>query len=52
MIVTTVEQSKHLIELGVPIESADMHYQQIIDLDIKETRNILLEKDFVIVVIF
>ena len=29
MIATTVEQSKHLIELGIPTESADMYYSPL-----------------------
>ena len=46
---TDLSQSKKLAEI-LPLESADMHYQQIIDVDTKEIRNVLLEKDFVIVV--
>lgn len=31
MIATTIEQSKHLIELGIPKESADMWYPQYVN---------------------
>lgn len=29
MIATTVEQSKHLVEIGIPMESADMTYEKL-----------------------
>ena len=29
MIATNIEQSKHLVELGIPMESADMTYEKL-----------------------